>query len=272
MWTPHARLYLPDGAARGLSFRLDTYKGIRRVGHAGRGGAFSSRLRIVPDAGLAVILLAQGPDSLAMDQALTSMEQSLFDGLLDLPTRPPALRRILPNPALWPRYTGTYVGHEQGLARIEEAEGALLLNWKGRQTALQALQEDLYVGTAEDGPAVGFVPASAATPTMPVPYLMLDGRPLQRTACAQEGVPNPSTWDAFVGCYQHPSLAGARVFVRNERLCVSFDWLGGWLACEPLGPRRFACRLGLIEFQEADDGVPLFTFRGSCIFKRCLYP
>ena len=116
--------------------------------------------------------------------------------------------------------------------------------------------------------AVGFI-ASDAAKGSPVDYLMIDGRPLRRTE--HDGwTPDPSAWAALVGTYRHPWLAEARVFVRDGRLGVAFDWLGGWLGCTPLAPRRFACRLGLVEFPLAGEHADALLFRGSSAFARVL--
>lgn len=278
MRTPHASLYLPGEVSRGLAFRLDTYRGARRMGHAGRGACAGSRLRIAPEAGLATIVLIEGGDSRSRERFLPEVENGLFELLLPLSPERAAPAAREPDRTLWPAHVGTYVGNERGLARVEQVGDRLVLDWKGRHSDLCSIGSDTYVGTRYESdpdtlaPSVGFVALPQTTGTTaadaPPPYLMLDGMPLRRVESFDEWQPDPDAWSLLVGSYRHPTLHGARVFVRGERLCIAFDWLGGWMGLTQIGPLDFACRLGPVTFQMQDDRADAFLFRTSCAFTR----
>src|SRR5262249_17217258 len=58
MHTAHTAFRKPAGEGYGLTFMIEQYKGVRLVGHSGSIPYFRSRLYMLPEAGAAVIALA----------------------------------------------------------------------------------------------------------------------------------------------------------------------------------------------------------------------
>jgi hypothetical protein len=82
MHTAHTTFRKPAGEGYGLTFMIEQYKGVRLIGHSGSIPYFHSRLYLVPDAGVAVIAVA---NCMAGFQRIIN---SAFDQLLDFAQEP----------------------------------------------------------------------------------------------------------------------------------------------------------------------------------------
>ena len=81
----HTAFRKPAGEGYGLTFMIEQYKGARLVGHSGSIPYFHSRFYMIPDAGVAVIAVAncmagfQGIINTIFDQLLGLENQAIID-------------------------------------------------------------------------------------------------------------------------------------------------------------------------------------------------
>jgi CubicO group peptidase (beta-lactamase class C family) len=249
--------YTTADAAYGLGFFLDTYKGLRRVSHSGDISTFGSQLAMIPSAGVAVVLLVNRAAGFwaSMDEIVGG----LLDRLLDLPPGPaPEPQAVEPDRAAWPRYAGSYLGDWTGLATIRAASDRLSLDWNGSIIPLSAYRDDVYFGRKPGSGAtvsVGFVPEGDQA----VRYLMLDSSPCERFKPDRSFRPDPAAWAAYAGRYSGDDTLTVRV--KGGRLLVHSENEGVEMSSVALSNTRFACDVGLLEFQVAADGrVPSLKF------------
>ena len=263
MQTLQADLYTTNGAGYGLTFGVETYKGIRLVGHAGGISTFGSQFKLAPDAGAAVLLLY---NRISPEFAAERLVHDIFDQLLDLPQEAPKPRAIAPDRSLWPRYVGSYVGIWAGLATIQTVDDQLTLDLNGEAVPLDALRPDLYFGLksgSEEPTSVGFVPEA----TGPTEFIMVDGAPAERIQLDTAFTLDPATWAAYAGTYG--GVDRLTVSVEDGRLFIASAFYGKRVPCTPLDNRRFASEYGLVEFQVAQDGpVPALKVAKSIIHPR----
>jgi CubicO group peptidase (beta-lactamase class C family) len=237
-------------AGYGLALVVDTYKGIRRVGHEGSISTFGSKLVMVPDAGVAVVLLFnRAPGFWARAEAISD---GVLDQLLDLPPTAPAPQAIEPDRSLWPRYSGAYLGDWRGLAVVQAAAGQLTLNWNGETLPLNALRKDLYFAQRpgdSETVSVGFILEGEE----PVQYVQVNSSPCRRFQPDVSWSPAPETWRAFAGQYSGVEKLVFRV--QGEQLWVYSEEVDQEMPCVPLSNTCFASDIGLIEFHVAADGT-----------------
>jgi CubicO group peptidase (beta-lactamase class C family) len=192
MYTPHADLYLDSGLQYGLTWNLETYKGIRRVFHEGGYKTVGSKIIMALDARVAAVLLYnRDRDFGEMRDATLDL---VFDQLLDLPHELPSPPVVEPDRSLWPRYTGLFSRvFEMAEATIRVVDDQLTLEFHGALVPLTARTPHLYVGPTPDYKdqnvawqrirhfksktiSVGFIPEPAGSTR----YLMINARPYKR--------------------------------------------------------------------------------------------
>jgi len=249
--------YTATDGGYGFGLAVDTYKGLRRVSHNGSISSFGSRLAMIPEEGVAVVILlnrAQG--------FWTVMEQivdDVVDRLLGLPAGPePEPAAVEPDRATWPLCAGTYLGDWTGLATVQASDDRLTLDWNGAKIPLSAYSDRVYLGrkAGEEGIiSVGFVPEGGR----PVRYLMIDSSPGERYEPDRSFRPDPAAWQGYAGRYT--GVEGLTVRLEGGRLLAYSDDEGAEVPCVPLSNTLFACDVGLMEFQVAADGsVPSLKF------------
>ena len=248
--------YAAAGAGYGLALNVDVYKGIERLWHEGSIGNFGARLVMMPESGTAVVLLFnRAPGFWATAEAITD---GVLDQLLGLPGREPQPQAITPDRSLWPRCAGSYVGDWRGLATVAVTDDRLTLNWNGELLPLTALGPDLYAGQKQgsgERVSVGFV----REPDGPVQYILVNSSPCKRFTPDPAGIPEPGAWTAFAGWYSGVEKIAVRV--QDNQLLIYSEDVDKEMSCVPLGNTRFACDVGLIEFDVAPDGsVPSLRF------------
>lgn len=251
--------YTATDAAYGLGFFLDTYKGLRRVWHSGDISTFGSKLAMIPSAGVAAVLLVNRTHGFwdRMDEIV----DGLLDRLLDLPPGPaPEPPAIEPDRSAWPHFTGSYLGDWTGMATIRATDDRLSLDWNGTIIPLSAYRDDVYFGRKPGGGAavsVGFVPEGGQDTR----YLMLDSSPCERFEPDRSFRPDPTAWAAYAGRYTGDDTL--TIWVSGGRLMVHSANEGVEMQPVALSNIRFACDVGLLEFQAAADGsVPAIKFGG----------
>jgi CubicO group peptidase (beta-lactamase class C family) len=247
-----ARLYTADDQGYGLTFGLGDYKGVRYVAHGGAISTFGSWFQMLPEHRLAVVALF---NRLSPEFKLEAIVESIYDQLLGQPAERPRPPTVEPDRARWPRYVGIYVGQWAGLARIEAADDGLVLELNGERMPLDPLAPDLYVHrkSADETVSVGFADEE---------YVMLNGSPARRSAIDDSFSPDPARLDAYAGTYHWENVDRLVVRVEEGRLLVRSRFLKDEVACVPLGESRFACRLGVLEFESDPDGVVKRLRRG----------
>jgi len=249
------------GAAYGLAFRLERHKGVRIVGHAGRQGTFDSRFIMAPDQGAAAILLSNRITARFPAQALAL---EALDRLLGLPETEPPPRPVEPDRSAWPLAAGDFIGSEVGLARVRAEGERLALELNGEKIALDAFGPDLYFGSRAGGGrpvSVGFLPEPAG----PVRFITVDGEPCERAELP--AAPDPARLETLAGVYRDRDAL--TVSVREGRLAIRSEDQGREFPCIALGAGRFACGLGLVEFDAGADGrVFRLRLKGVLAFPR----
>jgi CubicO group peptidase (beta-lactamase class C family) len=264
MHTTQADLYTTTGGGYGLTFAVETYKGLRRVRHNGFISTFGSRFVMAPHAGVAVIVLS---NRLAHNFAVDPIIDRIFDRLLGLPEETPLPQPIAPDRSLWPSYAGTYLGPYCGLATISVVDDRLTLDWNGGVLPLHALKSDLYFSQkpkSEEVISIGFIPEG----DRPTQHILVNGSPCRRIERDPSFIPDPTLWTSYIGTYAG-DLDTLTFRIEDGRLLIHSAWRSKEVPCIPLDHTRFACQLGLVEFHETDEGtVPIVTVGTSLTFRR----
>lgn len=230
MQTLHGDGYTPTMKGYGLGWMLETINGRRWVGHDGSISTFGSKLVMLPDQQLAIVLFFNR--AAAFWPHALNICHMIVDGLLGQ-AEAVSVPTIEAQPEYWADYCGTYLGYERGLVRIFVENNHLMLDYHGDIFPLQAYADRRYLYS--DG-AVGFVNQD---------YLMLDGAPCKRIDF-QPISPDSELLKSYEGIYS--GVEKVVVQVREGKLTVTHEEFEPNLVCIPLDERRFAAKLGLIEF------------------------
>jgi hypothetical protein len=200
------------------------YKGLRCIGHSGVMSAFGCQLTLVPDKGIACVLMMN-----RLPRHAAQIVFSLLDDLLDLPRMTDLPHAIPLDTSWWPNYVGTYLGNRTELAIISVVDGQLLLELNGKSIPLEAQRTDLYTGRrpeSESIVSVGFIPEA----TGPSQYIMFGGVPHRRFDRDPRFTPNPLSWTPFIGRYRNrEDEYGETITIRVEdgQLLLHLqDWTG----------------------------------------------
>jgi CubicO group peptidase (beta-lactamase class C family) len=269
MHRPHANHYAVTNAGYGLTVETIMYKGLRCIGHSGVMSSFGCQLTLVPDRGIACVLMMN-----RLPKHAGQVVYSLLDDLLDLPKQTNFPHAIPPDTSLWPNYIGSYLGNRAGLAVISIVDGQLLLELNGQSIPLEVQRADLYIGRkpeSESIVSVGFVPEAKG----PIQYIMIGGIPYRRFDRDPLFTPNPLSWTRFIGRYRNrDDEYGETITIRVEDDHLVLHLQDNEVneseeACIPIDTTRFAWSSGLIEFHTAEDGtVPNLTAMNVYTFKR----
>lgn len=231
----------------GLTFVLDTYKGVRRVGHGGLSGHFAGFFRLAPErAAGAVILYNRWQDFLPATQVIMD---ALFDHLLDLPTAAPSPPPATEDRTRWPQYTGRYAGWWTGLAAVHAMPDGLAVESKGQTVHLEPVREHVYRGAAY-ALSIGFVPE----PDGSCQWMKLNGLLCQRLLDEQPDQPRSLGLETYAGTYRG-ALDTLTVRVNDGGLAVHSAANAEEVDCVPVDDTRFSCAWGLVEFHLKPDGA-----------------
>src|SRR6266568_4860568 len=252
-------LYTLTGTGYGLTFGVDTYKGLRRVGHDGGISTFVSGFDMLPDESVAVIMLFNRG---SMEFDSEGIVNSIFDELLGLPEETPGPQEVEAERSYWPRYAGSYLGQWVGLAIIQVTEDQLALDLNGKIIPLKALRQDLYFGERPEGKgriSVGFVPEVEG----PTQYILIDGNMCKRIERDRAFEPEPAVWSGYAGVYASEGLDTYTVSTKDGHLVIHSQVDNAEVKCFPLDKRRFACAWGFFEFLVDDNGVATAVRQGD---------
>jgi Domain of unknown function (DUF3471) len=250
MRRPQADLYTTMESSYGLTFFIDTYKGLRRVWHDGGISSFVSHFRMIPEANTAVIVLFNRGAGNFM-----KFVRQIFDQILGLPRENEQPRAIEPDRSLWSRYAGTYLGPYAGLATIEISDDQLTLDFNGQNMPLQARRDDLYffsVPESEQITSVGFIPEEDGTTR----YIMVNSNVCERVERDPAFAPDPANWSTLTGTYTG-EIGKWEVRLEGNQLFIVIKKGGDEtkILCTPLSNTCFAGGFGVIEFSTTEDGV-----------------
>ncbi|MFO7321094.1 MAG: serine hydrolase domain-containing protein [Chloroflexota bacterium] len=250
----HVELMTLDGRGYGLGMRVRQYKGLRLVGHNGAIAKYGGLWWLVPEAGIAVVMLMnRAPNAWGVaDRLLTS----LLDDLLELP-EPAAEPVQIAAPAGADDLTGIYLGPSVGLVQVENEGETLSMRWNGRSYRLEARGDRLFKASnpAGDSHSVGFVRAGEGE----IRYLYLDGSPCIRQHYTLESA-DISAWERAPGVYR-ADIDTWRLRCENGQFWIYSEDERAEVPCVLLDARRFVCDFGLFELEE--DGAGRLTLLGG---------
>jgi CubicO group peptidase (beta-lactamase class C family) len=231
-----APLYTFEDSGFGLGFFVERYKGVRRVGGTGAVGSSSCVFELIPDQGVAVILLQNRMDA-GFRRAVVD---KVFDEVLGLVPEPPpqpetSQRAYIELEAL----AGDYLSYQLGFVRIGLRAGQFVADWNGRALALDPWKGDQFIGKPVDqtGPSVpvGFVRKGDG----PAPYVYLQGRVFQRIHLDPTFEPDRRRWHYYVGMFSNGYTAFT-LEVRGEQLEIRLHGATAGVRLTPIGERWFS--------------------------------
>lgn len=161
MHAPQADLYTLTGTQSGLTFFTEPYKGLREVMHSGAMASFGGQFRLLPEAGIGVIILT---NRLTNRLPAAQIAHHIFDGLLDLPPEKPTLEPIPWDKTACLAYTGVYRGDNAEQVIVAATADHLILHWDGNEVELTPFRPDFYAGQTPASVALSTSPKQEATP------------------------------------------------------------------------------------------------------------
>jgi CubicO group peptidase (beta-lactamase class C family) len=284
MHTAHTHLFTRKDLSYGLTFSLDTYHGQRQIGHDGAISSFGSQLTLLPDAGLAAILLYNRTE---LDSV--GIVNSIFDRLVKSTrktrqvgsttklsskagvTKTRMVKLDTTERARYVRYTGTYLSPYIGLTTVDIINDRLILRFNDEHIPLLAYKQDLYIGEYEDSDlhlTIGFVLPTEG----PAEYVVInpygDDSVFHMLECRRI---NPDElrlnfqehWNAYVGTYAHEDFGTYTVSIENGHVMLALQEASEKTLCTPMGSGQFACKWGIFEFHmENDETATYATHKG----------
>ena len=242
MWRPQpARAGLRTG--HGLGFRIGSLDGIRRVGHSGSVYGFAAELAMLPDSGLAAVVLASRDLAAAVTTALAD---EALRGLLGR-GRAPAAAAPIPD-ALASRITGRWAAGDDTV-RIRRRDGELVLERASglARVRLRAVQDTVVTHDALQL-GVRIVPRADGT-------LGIEGARYGRVEDRRPAAA-PARWRGLIGEYG-PDSGVASILEEQGRLAL--QWASFRTPLRELAPDTFLLAGGLsggerLVFARAPDG------------------
>ena len=248
MHTPQASLYTPDDAAYGLTFFLNTYKGLQQVRHDGGISTFGSRMALLPEKGTAITMTFN-----RWLPTVDAVTEYIFDTLLNLPKQRAEPQIVEPNRTLWSNYVGSYLGQWRGLAKIEVVDDQLTL-----------IRQDLYIERAENDAipvSVGFPPSIG-----PEQYIYVNSFVHKRAELST--APDPSRWKSYEGTYTLEGLDTYTIRIAENELRIYSKNDNLEITLTPIDATRFGSKWGIFEFLNENDNVLAVKQGPTWIFKR----
>jgi CubicO group peptidase (beta-lactamase class C family) len=259
-------LYLANYTEYGLTFFTGLHKGLRRVWHDGAIDRYGSRLMMIPDRGIAVVVSWSRANDFW--DAINGIVDHVCDQLLEPQGASVDEGFVQPDPGSWDACLGNFRGQSCGACTLQSVGDRLVLSWGQRTVPLRLARHDVYVGENEHSwISVGVIREGI----YPVQFIVLNGEPCERIGGDLSDA-DPATWSSFAGVYMNEQ--GGRqerlqVDVRNGRLWIISDGSNGSLPCIPWGARSFRSRLGGLTFDPPIDGVSrIFNVGSERVFQR----
>lgn len=240
----------------GLSFITEDYNGTPTIRHGGAIGTYTSFMLAAPEQQLAIVTLA------SQDYGI-DLAYEIFNQLMDATNNPVKPELMIPNRSDWERYTGYYLGNQNGLVQIINDGQQLKMHLNGSEMTLHAHQNKLYFSQDTDGNSittVGFVEDENED----VHYIVLNGQTCKRIE--QERVSQPNIdWSEVEGTYSNGSISFGLKVVNNQLFLLDEDQE---YFCHPLfGPFFFTKEQGLLEIRE-NEHRNILIVQGSWEFEQ----
>ncbi len=238
----------------GLSFITEDYNGTPTIRHGGAIGTYTSFMLAAPEQQLAIVTLA------SQDYGI-DLAYEILDQLLETTPDHTKPEVMIPNRSDWERYTGYYLGNQNGLVQIINDGQQLKMHLNGSEMTLHAHQNKLYFSQDTDGNSittVGFVEDENED----VHYIVLNGQTCKRIE--QEQVTQPKiNWSVIEGTYSNGSISFGLKAVNDQLFLLDEDQE---YFCRPLfGPFFFTEEQGLLEIKKNEHRT-LLIVQGSWEF------
>ncbi len=261
MHAPVVNRYTPAGDGYGLGFYTRPHRGRTKVWHWGRILRYGGVAVTIPQAGVGLALLynrhSEGFDG-----------QGFADDALDVLLGESGERPIPASASDlsvdWTVWAGSFVGSLVGLVELTVDDDGVRMNWNGVGLDLAPYGPAILAGTTADGIAVsvGAVGGGAE----PGEFVQVNGTVARRwdgtvlTTTAAELTPLAGRYELFDRIL---------ISVQEDRLMLESETHSRRLACQAIGPRKFACAIGTVEFPEGDYvSAPSLKFAEFANFNR----
>jgi CubicO group peptidase (beta-lactamase class C family) len=269
-------LYNVDDGGWGFGFFHRQAKGVKFLFALGTISSYGTLLALVPEAGLAVVMLLNYAPAILPTTDLILF--AIFEQLLALPQSAPQRQTVAPDRALWPQFVGTYLGHDGGgLVAIAIVDEHLTVDWNGEQATLTALGSNRYY--AENATAtmthweriwanicIGFVPETAG----PTQLIVINGEwSCRRIEMQDFPQPDPTLWPKLPGVYSDDK--GEMVFtvtLAGDTLLIHLNFFDIAFPCIPVGDNAFASKLGVQTFADERNGQMQVIKGVNAIYRR----
>lgn len=167
--TPQVEVPDPSmGGAWGLGFMLDTWDGVQLAGHDGGTVGQGSSLRIVPERGVAVVVLGNGP---GLGEAMTTLVAEVLAQTCDM--KPPA--ELTPDadaPVDVRDWAGVY---ERVNMRIAVSADGPAVEIRIAGLAAESLGQDTFTGSIMSNADGTYLTDALGAPMPIVPFTVADG-------------------------------------------------------------------------------------------------
>jgi CubicO group peptidase (beta-lactamase class C family) len=284
MHREHTHLFTRKDLSYGLTFSLDSYHGQLQVGHDGAISSFGSQLTLLPEVGVAVILLYNRTDldgvgivNSILDRLVKPIRRSrkpqktVKDNKVLKMSRSQRAKLDAAEHARYIRYTGTYLSPYIGLTSVDVIHDRLILRFNDEHIPLTAYKQDLYIGTYEESEislTIGFVLSDEG----PAEYVVInpygDDSVFHMLECRRTNLDElrphlQEHWDAYVGTYAHEDFGTYTVSIENGHVMLALQEASEKTLCTPMGSGQFACKWGIFEFHlDSDDTASYLTHKG----------
>jgi CubicO group peptidase (beta-lactamase class C family) len=256
MYRSHNHQPLVTDSHYGLLFSSQNYKDMFQVGHTGGLPGYGSRMVVVPEAGVGVVLVYTVTQDTG--SAPDVLYNAIFDELLGRTPGVPVPQPIPADETRWEAYTGGYVGAESGVAVIKQQNGALQLVHNGDEYKLEAYRSDLYAARKDNGDymTVGFMTEADGN----VRYITVNEKVYERAELDPNFAPDLASWEALLGDYDAPGLPPISLQVQDGRLLLESKLESLTEPLRQFAPNIFTHKFGIIEFErDATDNVTGLT-------------
>ena len=261
MHAPAVSRYTPAGDGYGLGFYTGSHRGRPKVWHWGRTLRYGGLAITIPSekVGLALLYNRQSDRFDGDGFAAAALDVLLGEG----GSRPAPSPAAVPT-VDWARWSGKYLGPNVGLIELDVAEDLFQLRWNGIGVHLTPHKGEILVGTTDQGVAVSIGAVGGAEGTGE--FIQVNGTPARRW----EGAVRAATASELAPYVGHYGLFDRiLVSVDDDRLTLDSETHGKRMPCLAIGPRKFACEIGTLEFPDGDyDQAPWLKFAEFARFDR----
>ena len=261
MHSPVVSRYTPAGDGYGLGFYTGQHRGRPKVWHWGRILRYGGMAIAIPEEKVGLVLLYnRQADRFDGDGFATAALDVLLGEGGPWPELTPA-----PVPAVdWSDWAGSYVGPNVGLVELGVDDNGVRLTWNGARLDLAPHGGEILVGGTDQGTAVsvGAVGGEEGTGE----FLQVNGTPARKWvgSVREASSAELASYVGHYGLFDRILLS-----VEGGRLVLDSETHGRRMNCLVIGPRKFACDIGTVEFPEGEyANAPWLKFAEFARFNR----